>query len=73
MYQIIYLFKINIPNNWQNNLIPIIQYDLQGNFIKEWNSGKEASLYLRVNNQNICNALKDRAKSAYGYIWKYKK
>lgn len=50
----------------------IMQYDLQGNFIKEWESNKEASLCLKVNKQNICNALKNRAKSAYGYIWKYK-
>jgi hypothetical protein len=67
-----YPLKIIPPTYWENNLVPILQYDLEGNFIKEWRSGKEASLYLNVNKQNICNALKNRAQSAYGYIWKYK-
>ena len=48
---------------------PILQYDLNGNFIKEWPSatdvGKEA-------NDNICKCLKGRQKTAYGYVWKYK-
>ena len=48
---------------------PVLQYDLNGNFIKEWPSatdvGKEA-------NDNICKCLKGKQKSAYGYIWKYK-
>lgn len=67
-----YSSKINSPTYWENNLIPVLQYDLQGNLVKEWRSGKEASLYLKINKQSICNALKNRAKSAYGYVWKYK-
>jgi hypothetical protein len=51
---------------------PILQYDIYGNFIQEWGSGKEISLNLGYNKQNICNALKNRAKSAYGFVWKYK-
>ena len=49
---------------------PVLQYDLNGNFIKEWPSatdvGKEA-------NDNICKCLKGKQKSAYGFIWKYKR
>ena len=52
-----------------NRKIPILQYDLDGNFIREWPSaadvGKEASV-------NINHCLKGRQKTAYGYIWKYK-
>ena len=48
---------------------PILQYDLNGNFIKEWPSatdvGKEA-------NDNICKCLKGKTKTAYGFVWKYK-
>ena len=48
---------------------PILRYDLNGNFIKEWPSatdvGKEA-------NDNICKCLKGKQKSAYGYKWVYK-
>jgi len=68
-----YPSKIPPPIYWENNLVPITQYDLHGNLVKEWRSIKEASLYLKVNKQNICNALKNRAKSAYGCVWKYKK
>lgn len=65
-----YPTKIKPPSHKNN--INILQYDLEGNLIKEWRSGKEASLYLNINKQSICNALKNRAKSAYGYVWEYK-
>jgi hypothetical protein len=52
--------------------IPILQYDLQGNFIREWRSGKEASVSLNLKKQSICNNLKNRTKSAYNFIWRYK-
>jgi hypothetical protein len=67
-----YSLKISPPIYWENMSKPIIQYDLQGNFIKEWKSSKEASLYLKVKRQSISNTLKNRAKSACGFIWKYK-
>ena len=48
---------------------PILQYDLDGNFIREWECtadvGKEAQ-------SNICFCLSGKYKTAYGYIWKYK-
>ena len=48
---------------------PVLQYDLDGNFIREWECaydvGKEVSKVIN-------NCLKGRTKSAYGYIWKYK-
>ena len=48
---------------------PILQYDLDGNFIREWECtadvGKKAG-------KNILHCLKGRNKTAYGYIWKYK-
>lgn len=49
--------------------IPILQYTLDGEFIKEWPSatdvGKEVKSF-------ICKCLKGKNKTAYGYIWKYK-
>jgi group I intron endonuclease len=51
---------------------PIIQYDLKGNFLKEWNSIKEASIFLCIKKQGICNNLKNRCKAYSGFIWKYK-
>ena len=38
----------------------LLQYDLEGNFIKEWRSGKEAGLTLGISNGSIVNALKGR-------------
>ncbi len=66
--------KGKIGNESQKQKIskPIIQYDLQGNFIKEWRSGKEAGLTLGISNGSIANALRGRYKQMNGYIWKYK-
>lgn len=49
----------------------ITQYDLLGNKIKNWDSIKEAGDVLKINKQGICNCLKNRAKQAYGFKWKY--
>lgn len=50
----------------------ILQYDLQGNFIKEWPSIMEIERQLGYSIANICNCCKGKFKQAYGYIWKYK-
>jgi hypothetical protein len=51
----------------------ILQYDLKGNFIKEWNTITEASLFLKVSGVSITHNLKGKQKTAYGFKWKYKK
>lgn len=51
---------------------PIIQYDLNGNFIQEWVSATEAAKSLGKDKANICICCKGRTKYAYGYKWKYK-
>jgi group I intron endonuclease len=53
---------------------PILQFDLNGNFIKEYISITEAKKYLNVNikSSGITNALTGVSKTAYGYKWKYK-
>ena len=50
----------------------ILQYDSQNNFIKEWNNAREASLNINVTYQMIGHVLKNRSKTAGGFIWKYK-
>lgn len=50
----------------------IIQYDLDYNFIKEWESIKEASNSLNMGNGTISNVLAGRIKSCKGFIFKYK-
>lgn len=49
--------------------IPILQYDLNGNFIREWPSATDVGKEVQ---RHICECLKGKLKSAYGYIWKYK-
>jgi hypothetical protein len=49
----------------------IIQYDLDMNKIKEFNSQKEASIQLNINHQDINKCCKNKNKSAGGFIFKY--
>jgi len=50
----------------------ILQFDKQGNFIKEWDSLKQAGLFLGKNPSAISQVCNGKQKTAYGYIWKYK-
>ena len=48
----------------------IIQFDLNGKFIKEWSSLKE--IRKKYNNSNIASVLTGNRNNASGFIWKYK-
>ena len=48
---------------------PILQYTLDGEFIREWSSATDVSKEVQ---SQICKCLKGKNKTAYGYIWKYK-
>ncbi len=50
---------------------PIIQYDLKGNFIKEWEGIKIAKEKLNIKN-GIVNCCRGLSKTSHGFIWKYK-
>lgn len=52
---------------------PILQYDLDGNFLNEYCSINEASRKLNINHSSIIFALQGKSKQSHGYIWKYKK
>jgi len=51
---------------------PILQYDLNGNFIKEWISAMEIQRQLGYANTNINACCNKRIKRVYGYIWRFK-
>ena len=53
-------------------MIPIIQYDREGNFIKEWSSATTAAKELGFHATNITACCKGKTKSSNNYIWKYK-
>ena len=50
----------------------VMQYDMDGIFIKKWDSIKDAT-YSIVGHKSgrIVDCLKGRCASAYGYMWKY--
>ena len=48
----------------------VLQIDLDGNIIKEWNSVVEAQTELNIN--GIKNVVTGRAKTSGGFYWKYK-
>lgn len=53
---------------------PVVQYDLQGNFISEYFGICEASRQTGINSAHIgdcCNKVKNR-KSAGGFLWAFK-
>lgn len=61
-----------IQANREKHKKPIVQFEKDGTFIKEWSSGKEAGESLRILRGSISSCLKQRLKTAGGFIWKYK-
>lgn len=58
-------------NNKQAN--KVYQYDLDGNFIQEYYSTREASRRTKCNFGNISNNCSGRYKKSGGFIWKWNK
>ncbi len=50
----------------------VIQYDLQGNFLKEWKDQWEARDFLGFKNDGIGMVCRGKQKTAFGYKWEYK-
>ena len=48
---------------------PILQYTLNGEFVREWPSAADVGRKVRA---NICYCLRGRTKTAYNFVWKYK-
>jgi group I intron endonuclease len=53
-------------------MTPILQYDLDNNFIKEWEGTIVAAKMLDVWSTNISSCLRGKIKTAGNFIWKYK-
>lgn len=51
---------------------PILQYDKNGNFIKEWTSGMCIQRELGFAQSHISRCAKGKMNAAYGYVWVYK-
>lgn len=57
---------------WSDRKKITLQYDKQGNFIKEWGYAKEAAAYLGGSVRNISACCRGEVPQAYGFKWKYK-
>lgn len=64
--------KINVSSRWDSFKKPVLQYDLNDNFIAEYVSIAEAARVTGLNNSKICQCLKGTQKATKGFIWKYK-
>jgi hypothetical protein len=52
------------------NSKPINQYDLEGNFIKEWQSATIAAKEINLHPTSIRHCVQGKTKTSGGYIWK---
>ncbi len=50
----------------------VLQFDINGNFIREWPSTREIERTLGYNHNNICSCCNGKINQAYRYVWKYK-
>ena len=68
-------FKTADRTNWRknhSNCKPVEQYDLQGNFIREFPSVRAASREVHIEDKAIIQVAKGMYKHWNGYVWKYK-
>lgn len=67
--------KQNLQHASKHHLLstykPINQYDLQGNFIKKWDSMKEAREFYNLGINSLNRACKSKTGIHKNYIWRY--
>lgn len=80
----IWRFKTDIPDvsKFKNEYIDmtrkektgkvVLQFDLEGNFIREFKSAKEAANFYNCDPHTITYACTGRSKSGVGFLWRYK-
>ncbi len=49
----------------------VIQYDLQGNYISDYESVTKAGIAINRNFKSISDCATGKQKTAYGFIWRY--
>lgn len=62
-------FMTNKENNRYSKCKKVSQYDIEGKFIKTYQSLDEAE--SKYNNNHISECCKGKRKTASGYIWRY--
>lgn len=63
-----------ISDRLKNNRLskPVIQYDLEGNYIKEWPSAREVQRVLGWHSSLISRCCRGEGEYCHNYKWKYK-
>lgn len=64
--------RVKKLTNRKDQSKPVLQYDKNGIFVKEYPSIMDAERNTGVNHQHIGKVCKGKLKSARGYVWKYK-
>jgi hypothetical protein len=70
------ILKTGDRTYWRKNYSnskPVKQYDLKGNFIKEYRSVREASRQMQLDDKAIIQVAKGLYKQWNGFVWKYGK
>lgn len=64
--------ELNLDEHKRQDLRkPVLQFDLNGNFINEWESIIEASKKLNICHSGIRRSCNENYKTSGGFIWKY--
>lgn len=64
--------KKHTEESKQKMRIPILQYTLDGEFLKEFDSTTQASTELNIDSGNITQCCRKKRKTCGGFIWRYK-
>ena len=57
----------------RNSVIPVNQFDLDGNFIKQWESASDPRETTGADPSHIIKCCKGKLKSTKGFVWQYTK
>jgi len=61
-----------IRRYYEKNKKPVLQYDLDGKFIKEWESAVDAGKELKISYSDINRVCKNNKYTSAGFMWRYK-
>lgn len=64
--------QLHAIKNGMVKIHKVMQYDLNGNFIKEWESIKLIAKHYNTSHVNIVNCCNGKIKTSNNFIWKYK-
>lgn len=68
-----YLIYKNEYKNKEKDYVEILQFDKNGNLLKEWNSFLEIEKNFNINRNSIKQCCSHKIKTSCGFIWVYKK